>query len=307
VIEPNESDRSGATNEPAAGETPPPFLQDDLTDLLVPATPRLVVITERRWMAPYQSLEQGELGHRLQAAREHTVAFALWLRALALYRSVFNGVFEWGEELPLETIRALNLRADLLGLAGSSSKPALDALISGYYWAAFGQIRNLLETWRRVAFVRLRPEEAVQWFVLPVESPIGADGQSRKGRKALRFETIRAAFEDASDADRGVFDTVNAGIAHLHGGAHPSAEGMMQLRTEHEDRRVFGPTYDRRLCAFGLKWALTAHVVLLQELNRLRPQQCEWIAAYNEFFDRGVAWQLRSNAKIGDKPTEIAD
>lgn len=278
-MNPDEVDRISSADLEDAGADPPAYLLEDLTDLLVTATPRLVVITARRWMEPYHVLEQGELGHRLQAAREHAFAFDLWLRALSLYRSCFSGILDWGEALPIETIRALNLRADLLGLAGSSSKPALDALLAGYYWTAFGIRRNLLGAWRRAAFVRLRPEDAPQWFVLPEESPIGADGQPRKGRKALDFATIRKAFDNASDKDQRAFNRVNSGIIHFHGGAHPSAEGLMQQWDEDEQRRIFGPNYNRRLCDFGLKWALFAHAVLLDEVHTLRPPGDEWVRA----------------------------
>jgi len=146
VIDPTEATGSGTARGDDNLVTPPAYLREDLKDLLVPPVPRLVVVTHRGWMEPYHALEQGELGSRLQAAREFYPAFELWLRALALYRSAFDGAFDWGENLPVETVRALYVRADLLGLAGGSSKPALDALLAGYYWIAFGQIRNLLET-----------------------------------------------------------------------------------------------------------------------------------------------------------------
>lgn len=301
MVELERTSASETADEQDDGERPPACLQEELADLLVPPYPRLVLVTHRRLMLPYYALEQGELEQRLQAGREHADGFDLWLRALALYRSAFDGVFDWGEGLPIETVRALNVRADLLGLAGSSSKPTLDALLAGYYWNAFGLIRNLLETWRRAAFVRRRPEEAVRWFVLPDESPIGADGRPRKGRKSLTCATIQEAFKDATGDDKEIFDLVNVGIAHFHGGAHPSAEGMVQLWAGDEGRRVFGPTYNRHLCAFGLKWGLTAHVALLREVNTLRPQGGEWVAAYNEFFDRGVSWQHEYNAEFADE------
>jgi len=161
---------------------PPSFLAENMRDLLVPASPRLVVITHRRWMEPYHSLEEGELSQRLTAGREHTRGFELWLHALTLFRATFTGVFNWGDDTPSDRVEALNIRADLLALAGSTSKPALDNLMAGYYWAAFGLIRGLLETWRRAVYVRLRPEKAPEWFKLPEMSPIGTDGQPRKGR-----------------------------------------------------------------------------------------------------------------------------
>jgi len=147
--------------------------------------------------------------------------------------------------------------------------------------------------------------EAVTYFVLPDESPTDADRQPRKGRKSLRFDTIQAAFLGASDEDKAAFDPLNAGIVHMHAGAHPSAEGMTQLWAEEGERRVFGPTYSRHLCAFALNWGLTAHVALLNEVNKLRPQGDGWVAAYNEFFDRCAAWQHQYNAEFSNKEEDL--
>ncbi len=293
---------------PGHPEAAPSYLAD-IADFFDPVTPRSVVFTERRWMEPYRDLERGEHGHRLTATREHAHGFELWLRALALYKAAFTGVFDWGGELPDTDVRARNLRADLLGLAGASAKPALDLLAAGYYWLAFGAVRNLLEAWLRAGFVRLRPVEAPRFFQLPDQSPVGPDGRPRPSReRGLRLEqsTIHAAFAHAHPEDRRTADLVGAGIAHFHGGAHPSAEGLMQLVSDREDFRVFGPTYDRRLCAFGLKWGLCSLMVLLKEAHLLRPQEDQWVAAYNDLAGRYGAWleaysrEFPSAAEEGD-------
>lgn len=277
---------------PTAPAAAPAYLAD-IADFFEPACPRTVVFTKRRWMEPYRDLERGEHGHRLEATREHAHGFELWLRAIALYAAAFTGVFDWGDGLPDEEVRARNLRADLLGLAGGSAKPALDLLAAGYYWLAFGAIRNLLEAWRRAAFVRLRPAEATRFFELPAWSPVGPDGRPRPGRERgprLEQSAIDAAFAQADAEDRRTVGLVDAGIAHFHGGAHPSAEGLMQLYSEREGFRVFGPTYDRRLCAFGLKWGLCALMVLLKEAHLLRPREDRWVADYNDLAGRYGAW-----------------
>lgn len=285
-------DAAELLRRPGGPPTAPSYLAD-IADFFEPAAPRTVVFTELRWMEPYRDLERGEHGHRLAATREHAHGFELWLRALALYKAAFTGVFDWGDGLPDGEVRARNLRADLLGLAGGSAKPALDLLAAGYYWLAFGAIRNLLETWRRAAFVRLRPTEAPRYFELPARSPVGPDGRPRPGRergRRLEQSTIDAAFAQADAEDRRTADLVHAGIAHFHGGAHPSAEGVMQLYSEREGFRVFGPTYDRRLSAFGLKWGLCALMVLLKEAHLLRPQGDRWVADYNDLAGRYGAW-----------------
>ena len=301
---------SHARHEPTEAEqaVPPAYLQEDMRDLLQPVSPRLVVITERRWMEPYRSLEDGELGMRLTATGENRDACLLWLKALELYRSAFLDSGEWGAWVdsfsPTER-KALEIRADLLGLAGSTSKPALDAILAGYYWPASGMIRSLLETSRRVGFIRRRGEEALQWFQTPTESPIGPDGRPRPRRERpaqVTPELIDQAFEDAPEEEKRIFDTVKAGIVHFHWGAHPSPEGILQLYAGDEPFKVFGPTYHRPFCAFCLKWGLFAHLALLMEVLLLKDQSVEWVERLRAFGRGFSAWQETYNREFPMEP-----
>lgn len=293
----SEEEREGAI-------TPPAYLQEDLRDLLEPRPPRTVVITHRQWMEPYHLLEAGELSMRLRATREHRDAFHLWLQALELYQAAFLDTGEWGswvESFGEKDREAMTLRADLLGLAGSSSKPALDTILAGYYWPALGMLRSLLETCQRVGFVRRRGDAALQWFQPPTVSPIGPDGRPRPRRERLRSlppHLIDEAFEGAPEEEKRLFDTVRAGIVHCHGGAHPSPEGLLQLYARDEPFNVFGPTYHRPFCAFALKWGLVAHLGLLLEIHLLRPQAEEWLGRI-QFFRQGFTqWQHAFNAEF---------
>lgn len=287
---------------------PPPYLREDLRDLLIPPSPRLVVVTQRRLMERYHSLEEGELGMRQTATREHWHACNLWLQALDLYHSAFVDVGEWGDlgaDLPEKEREALELRTDLLALAGTASKPALDTILAGYYWSAYGMIRSLLETCRRVGFVRRRGEAALKWFQLPAESPIGPDGRPRPRKdrpKPLPGELVEQAFEDAPETEKWLFDTVKTGIFHFHGGAHPSPEGILQLYAGDELFKVFGPNYHRPFCAFGLKWGLIAHHVLLLEIQWLRPQAKEWIGRFDAFVSGLAEWEDAYIAEFQGEP-----
>jgi hypothetical protein len=56
-----------------------------------------------------------------------------------------------------------------------------------------------------------------------------------------------------------------------------------------------------------LKWGLTAHVALLNEVNKLRPQGDGWVTAYNDFCDLCAAWQHQYNAELyGEEDLEGA-
>ncbi len=250
----------------------PPDVGGDLME------PRYAILTDRHWMEAYHSLEQGELASRAATRAEHSAGLLLWLKCLTLYRAAFSGTYEWDASASEIETEAAKLHLDLLGLAGTNSKPALDALMSGYYSVSFGMIRNLLETWRRAVYVRLRPAEALPFFELQSESPVGEDGRPRRGRsQGVPLDNIRRAIkEDGTSHEQEVLGLVEAGITHMHAGAHPTAEGMFQLQGDEPGRRVFGPTYDRLLCGWALQWALLAHMFLLDEVRRIGDQGVRW-------------------------------
>lgn len=203
----------------------------------------------------------------------------LWLRCITLFHEAFSKAYEFEASPEPDITRGAILRLNLLGLAGTSSKPALDAMLAGYYSPAYGMTRNLLETWRRLVCIRLAPSVALPFFELPEESPIDEDGLPRKTRNmGLPAKVINQAFKsNGSDSDRETLVYVNAGIVHMHSGAHPSGEGLLQLFDEEvSSQRNYGPGYKRSLCAFGLKWGLSAQLWLLEELANTAPQEDPW-------------------------------
>ena len=58
---------------------PPDYLSEDLMNLLLPAAPRIAVVTQRHLMERYRSLEDGELRMRYTVAGEHWSGCNLWL------------------------------------------------------------------------------------------------------------------------------------------------------------------------------------------------------------------------------------
>jgi hypothetical protein len=259
--------------------------------------PRFVILTNRRWMETYHWMEQQEQRFRQSPRSEHPDALLLWLRCLTLFDGGFAALNAW-TPASAESIPAWNIRSELLALAFGTSKLALDALVVGYYSACFGLIRHLLETWKRTVWVRLCPADAMPWYELPEQSPIGEDGMPRRGRKILYGSTVDAGIKsNGSDADTATLSYVNAGIVHMHGGAHPGPEGLVQTWGDKPHQRVIGATYQRRLCMFGLKWGLSANLWLLQELRDLAPHGEWWPTEWQSISRAFGSWLEQYNAE----------
>jgi hypothetical protein len=274
-------------------------LPDIGTDLI---SPRFSFLTNRKWMTAYHSLEAFEINARDAAQSRHSNAMLMWLKCITLFHSAYSETFDWSDKDDFK-VEEMSLRMDLLGLAGTTSKPTLDALLGGYYSPAYGQIRNLLETWRREVFIRLSPSVAIPYFHLRNDSPIGADGLPKKDRNTgIPFSLIAQTFETlASEVERELFDAVNAGIVHMHAGAHPSAEGIQQLfNSNNPGRRNYGPTYDHALAAFGFKWGLMAQIFLLAEVELLGNRSASWTDALAQLHDQFTIWVTSPEAQFDD-------
>lgn len=269
--------------------------------------PRSPFHTNHEVIQAYNLLELDERGSREAAQSRHPQAIRLWLRCINLFHVAFSKEYSFESIEDSESRRGASVRLDLLGLAGSAAKPALDALWAGYYSPAYGMIRGLLETWRRSVFIRLSPAEALPYFELPQESPIGEDGLPRKGRGGiLANETIRTAFEShGTEQERKTLIDVNAGITHMHAGAHPSAEGTLQVHGEQAgEQRNFGPTYHRSLCAFGFRWGLSAQLWLLNEVAHTVAQEKTWLQEWEAISGDLTKWMKTDEAILNVSVTE---
>lgn len=276
-------------------------MQSDAPDIRADIrNPRSPFHTNDDVIRAYNLLELAERGAREAAQSRHPEAIRLWLQCITLFHSAFSKEYSFEPIEDPESRRSVSVRLDLLGLAGSTAKPALDNLWTGYYSPAYGMLRGLLETWRRSVFVRLSPAEALPYFELPEESPIGEDGLPRKGRGgAPSLEKIEAAFAShGTERERKTLLEINAGITHMHPGAHPSAEGMLQVLGEQDsDERHFGPTYRRSLCAFGFRWGLLAQLCLLDEVARTVDQDSAWLMELHAIDARFRGW-LKSDEAV---------
>jgi hypothetical protein len=266
---------------------PPGYLQEDLTDLITYAQPRLVVIAPRPLMEPYYLLEEGELRARLAASHAETPALVLWLRQLRMFQIAFSRSYDWTGEPDRQIGKSIEFRLDLIGLAGTNSKLALDALLAGYYSGCMALERHMLETWRRVAYARLSPIDIWRWYpqhLWPADvRPATDDREAREGRMPTSFPgatTIRRTIRERGDEhDVRNLALMERGFRYLSNHSHPTLEGATQTYDPNNpERRIFGPTFSRAHLERASRWGLLASLFLLTELGVIADQGDEWIA-----------------------------
>ena len=181
-------------------------------------------------------------------------------------------------------------RLELLALAGSNVKLAFDAALAGYYSACMSLERHMLETWRRVAYVRLHPEDVWRWIPQSAspkgiiaasdDVPVEKGGMPTSIPKADRIGNVILARGD--DDDRDILDLVRSGFDALSVHTHPSFAGAAQTRSfENILRRTFGPTYDENQAIDCIEWGLIAGAMLLTEVGKLAGSWPEWEAQLN--------------------------
>ncbi|CAN5379057.1 hypothetical protein BH09CHL1_BH09CHL1_29650 [soil metagenome] len=263
--------------------------------------PRFVTVSKREWMATYWKFERLEQDFRDECRRNQSDALELWLRWLRHWEVAFES-FASVKLVDVE-LASWNRRSELLGSAFATSKQALDAVMAGYYNNAYSLIRHLLETWRRSVWIRVDPAHALPAFELPTESPVGADGIPRKNRGDPDTKEIVAGItKHGEDEDRKILDAVWAGITHMHVGAHPGGESLVQTRGNEDHLRVLGPNYQRYPCMFALKWGLAANLWLFSEISRLGEQPLNWWQENAAIFELLAAWNVKYNKEFLKEP-----
>lgn len=253
-------------------------------------------------MEPYDATSVLEDRTRVETRLGHDGAITLWLRCFALHSAAFYRSYDLPQDGGPAVRDAFGIRLDLLGLAGSYSKLALDALLDGYYAPAYGQIRWLLELWRRCLYLELVPTEAVEHFRLPEESPVLPDGSTRRGRSVgPRTPKIEEAIEASADPDVLLVynQVIKPGFTHMNAGAHPSAEGAAQVLVPGDVRRVFGPNYNADFARFGFVWGLSANLAILDRVRALGGHGAEWSEDLANLFPAATDWLSANQGPYG--------
>lgn len=193
---------------------------------------------------------------------------------------------------------------DLLGLSGTTSKPAVDALVVGYYSQAYALIRTMLETWRRAAYLRVHPQGIDKWWPEQDERDDADVSEFARLRPPDAKQIARALNAIGSHDLDAALDLIRTGIKHMHSGAHPSVEAVTQL-WEESGRRNFGPNYKKEHCEFGLQWGLIANLFLANEIHPLIPQPDDWEHELDQL-DQEVRNWMKQFVAAGSSPRDDA-
>lgn len=283
------------------GDVGPPLAcsPEIFAELQAHSSPRVVVATEWRWMEAYGQLDEAELQFRRRPAEEHPDALAAWLRQIALFRLAFtNRTYDWRQETDRERAQAVHLRLDLLGLAATNSKLALDALLGGYYSGCMAIERHMLESWRRAAYARVHPEDIWRWYpkeTWPDDVLLGPKILPAKVPSAVDIAT--AIQERGNDLDKMFLPNVGRGIKALNAHSHPTIEGASHLwDVQDPDRRYFGPLYGDSHCRRCLKWGLFAGTILLAEIREMAHLGDTWNTEFQELMTAAGELIFRENS-----------
>jgi len=239
-----------------------------------------------------------------------------WLMCLHLLQDAFSGVraYEFHgsvEEWP--GARPHNLRQQLLGLAGRTSKPAFDLMAGGYYSEGCALVRAMLEAWGRAVYVRLRPLEFGRWYA-PTGEELRESGRAAKtsaeaaakGEPSFSGEIAGVVEKDGDEHDRRVFREADMRYRLLSELAHVSGQSITQTHDTDAGRFVFGPDYREELCRHGFNHGIFAQLLLLDEIDRLGDHPDEWralLATVGHYFDKIHA---SIQGVIDEKAREVA-
>lgn len=260
--------------------------------------PTLAEMTQRRFlvvstpngnhMRSYYQLELLEDNIRARSRRSYSKPLDMWNRFLNLFSLAFSRAYEWDESTTATESKARTLAMDLLALAGTTSKPTIDALVDGYYSQAYALLRSLLETWRRVVYLRLDPEIVESWF--PDEQPaIDTPGEGLIVRPPSAKKIAAAIGSSGSHELESQLELIRSGIESMHVGSHPSLEGTTRLWGD-AGKRYFGPTYKPTYLEFGLQWGLIALLFLAAELHTQFSQADDWANELQRLNDEVRMW-----------------
>lgn len=225
-------------------------------------------------MEPYFRLEEHELGVRLSSQRSFQQAIVLWMKQIDLLTRGMAGTYEL-DGLSREGRHSLSFRLNLLGLSVSTTKLALDGVLAGHYNGSLALVRNLLETWRRVAYSRIHPSDVWRWF--PKELwPIDVLSMPDKPPSAKEIGVLIE--REGDELDQQILKHVEVGFDKLNSHVHPTLEGATQTWGGSVETSVFSPQFSELHAGWCFLWGLLANRILINEVAYLRFQGDDWMS-----------------------------
>lgn len=230
-------------------------------------------------IAGYRTFHMQEAKYTRIAFLELSGAFKPAFRMLTLLDEVLRREHDFAGEGELVGVAWL-LRLRLATVAAGTAKVALDAALTGNYVQGFSLVRHLLETWRQMVYVGIRPWEARRWYP-------GSDGSPPREPKE---GTITAALRAHRPVKR-LAETVEEVMRALNKAAHPSGQALSQTATGRADHGQLGANYLEPQCLDLMVRLSFATYLLLNEVGRDVPITTIWAEALAEVGDStGLRW-----------------
>jgi len=136
-------------------------------------------------------------------------------------------------------------------------------------------IRHMLECWFWSLHVGFQPEDAVAWFRLEADpGPEERRQYERNVEKVVSSVVMR--FRSDYPTEIPMVERADELRKAMHKGAHVSGHLLNQLLSDDDDRFIFGANYRSDLAVIALSCGLWTTIILLLELNNIRPQPREW-------------------------------
>jgi hypothetical protein len=251
------------------------------------------IITEAfgtKWdVGGYNALEAIERHNHSRASLHHGHEALMWYRGLSLYLAAIHG--DWPampEGAPIELVRARSAQIDLLGICLSTSKVAVDTLLSGYVGVAFGCIRNMLETVLHCENLFAFPEDASYFYGEP----------TKKGLERMRVAEIKIRLvnhfggpeiEQPGHGTQYIVDLYDS-WKFTSSGSHPSPVGIgFGLSRTRAPFRQIGSNYQPYTTLQGFERGLRALMYLLLLFRRLSRVDTNWLSRYQRWQDSLLA------------------
>lgn len=225
----------------------------------------------------YYMLESAERNMGMGAITAHREPVHVWYGFLTMYFRAYMAGLLPATGSPEERT-AWELRSELLVLGITSSKSALDLLLSGYYSPAYAVIRHMIETVLTCRYIEAWPKEADAFY--------------RPGPGALRppprpkTQTMIRELKKRYPNEKALFDGLHKAWNNMGDGSHPSGIGIVQTRDLESDAGVIGATYHPAMFRDGVRPGLITTLLLLLEVKGLKPPDAEWNARLDALVTR---------------------
>jgi hypothetical protein len=157
------------------------------------------------------------------------------------------------------------LRLRLATVATGTTKMVVDAALAGYYVQGFSLVRNMLETWRQMVYVTIRPREAARWYA-------AADGSPAREPSENTITTALRSYPPVKELAL----VVEAVMKDMNKAAHPSGLAISQTATGKGAHNQLGANFLEPLCMDLFARGTFATYLILQELRQDVPVPEEW-------------------------------